>query len=200
MTSATPPKPRMPSPPSPVTTPALGPARDKGASSAEAPFTSRTPLSLGGMLLIGLILALWAGRGGVAAAPGEEPSSVYVGPTACGGCHPEILKSFLAYSGKAQTMSEVNRIRGLTPQETQRCLGCHTTGYGKPGGFKSAAETPELHNLGCEVCHGPGSNHVNSGGDPKTIIGKPTLKVCETCHDSTTVEPRRYRGILMKAH
>ena len=40
------------------------------------------------------------------------------------------------------------------------CVGCHTTGFGKPGGYSAATPAPELKNfavVGCESCHGAGS-------------------------------------------
>ncbi|NVO12422.1 MAG: cytochrome C554 [Rhodoplanes sp.] len=40
------------------------------------------------------------------------------------------------------------------------CLGCHTTGFGKPGGYSAATPAVELKNfavVGCETCHGAGS-------------------------------------------
>jgi mono/diheme cytochrome c family protein len=40
----------------------------------------------------------------------------------------------------------------------ENCLKCHTTGYGKPSGFKSLTETPKLINVQCEACHGPGAD------------------------------------------
>jgi len=50
---------------------------------------------------------------------------------------------------------------GLKPDQDYTkdpfCLQCHVTGYGKTGGFTSLEETPELINVQCEMCHGPGS-------------------------------------------
>lgn len=40
----------------------------------------------------------------------------------------------------------------------EECLKCHTTGYGQPTGFKTAADTA-LADVTCEACHGPGSKH-----------------------------------------
>ena len=67
-------------------------------------------------------------------------------------------------------------------------MSCHVVGYRKPGGFVSAKETPELVNVGCERCHGPGSAHVASKG--ATRLGKVgtdgnglASTVCTHCHD-----------------
>lgn len=50
---------------------------------------------------------------------------------------------------------------GLNPQKDYtkepKCLKCHVTGYGKPGGFISLEQTPGMANVQCEMCHGPGS-------------------------------------------
>lgn len=48
------------------------------------------------------------------------------------------------------------------------CLKCHTTGYGKPGGYavpdekdkKAKRKAQQLEGVGCEACHGPGSGYV----------------------------------------
>ncbi|MFO0912653.1 MAG: cytochrome c family protein [Pirellulales bacterium] len=44
-------------------------------------------------------------------------------------------------------------------QTDAKCLQCHTTGFGKPTGFKDKASTPSLVGVSCEDCHGPGSEH-----------------------------------------
>lgn len=43
--------------------------------------------------------------------------------------------------------------------EDEGCVKCHVTGYKKRGGFVSLAVTPSLAVIGCEVCHGPGSEY-----------------------------------------
>ncbi len=74
------------------------------------------------------------------------------------------------------------------------CLTCHTTAYGRPGGFP-AAEAAESHadlaRVGCESCHGPGSEHVKDGSDRiGSIVSLADkcdscviLQICGGCHD-----------------
>ncbi len=104
----------------------------------------------------------------------DEPR--YVGASVCAGCHPERPK--------------------LTKEELAECYACHTTGYGKPGGFKDFASTPEMADAGCEVCHGPGAAHVDAGGDPEAIAGKPARAVCESCHNSDRVKSFNFKPLM----
>jgi hypothetical protein len=63
------------------------------------------------------------------------------------------------------------------------CLPCHTTGYGKAGGFSSMEETPRMVNKQCETCHGPASLHVKA---PTKLEHQETLSIpenlCTGCH------------------
>ena len=86
-------------------------------------------------------------------------------------------------------------MRHLTPDEIRQCYPCHTTGYGQPGGFVSPEETPHLKNAGCEVCHGPGAEHVRTG-DPGAIIGTMSKKDCEVCHISERVKAFKYKPLI----
>lgn len=124
-----------------------------------------------------------------------DSTKTYVGSTACKNCHENEFNNFMAYSKKSHSFSAIAKRKTLTEQEKKNCFECHTTGYGKPGGFKSLEETPELKDTGCEVCHGPGSLHAQTG-DPRLIIEKITLKDCETCHDETRVSSFKFKPLI----
>ncbi len=70
-------------------------------------------------------------------------------------------------------------------QDNPICLSCHTTGYGKEGGFTSIDATPQLAEVGCESCHGPGREHrtnVNVASLRPPIDMSST--VCAQCHNA----------------
>ena len=84
----------------------------------------------------------------------------------------------------------------LTLEELRECYACHATGYGKPGGFVSLEKTPHLANAGCEVCHGPGGAHAESGGDKALIKRKMSVSDCETCHNAQRVRAFGFKPML----
>ena len=92
----------------------------------------------------------------------------FVGSETCKECHRKTTRSWgktkmaLAFEIlKPGERKEAKLKFKLDPQkdytQEEKCLPCHTTGYGKPGGFVSAKETPLHLGVGCEACHGPGS-------------------------------------------
>ncbi len=122
----------------------------------------------------------------------------YVGSKACADCHEEEYKSYSSYAKKAHSFQAIEKMRKhLTQDEVKGCYKCHTTGYGSPGGFVSEEATPDLKNVGCEVCHGPGSRHVESE-DAEDILGTvDKIKgVCDRCHTSERVEAFNFRPLL----
>ncbi len=122
--------------------------------------------------------------------------SRYVGSNACKPCHEKEYSSFTKYAKKSTSYRSIERLKkGLSTQDLNKCYGCHTTGYGKPGGFVSLKQTPELKNAGCEVCHGPGGRHVITG-DPDRIKKKPTRKDCESCHTPERIRAFRYTPLI----
>jgi len=113
--------------------------------------------------------------------------TAYVGSAACQPCHPA------AYEHWAGTKHAAAFAALKTPQEqgNPRCLPCHTTAYDEPQGFVSAAETPHLAGVGCEVCHGPAGDHLTAPAEKKkdTIFGLGSRcpscaihKLCRRCH------------------
>ena len=98
----------------------------------------------------------------------KAKTATYIGIESCKVCHMPHFDSW-----KTTRMSQAFELLkpgvrakakhdvGLDPDRdystSSECLHCHTTGYGKPGGFISMKETPEMINVQCEMCHGPGS-------------------------------------------
>jgi hypothetical protein len=130
-----------------------------------------------------------------AEADGDEEKT-YVGTVSCGKCHEDHYSSYTANSKKAHSFESVRKMRkGLTDSEYEECLTCHTTGYGKPGGYQSEQATPELKNLGCESCHGPGSAHIESE-DPEDIISSLNVEFCTSCHNPERVDAFNFKPLL----
>jgi hypothetical protein len=100
-----------------------------------------------------------------------------------------------SFSSRGEINLEERMKKGLTEKEIKGCYYCHTTGYGKPGGFISPEKTPYLENAGCEVCHGPGEFHVKTKS-PNDIKRQLTLKDCEVCHTSERVRAFRYKPLI----
>ena len=92
----------------------------------------------------------------------------YIGAKKCKACHMKQYKAWkktnMAKSFKdlkPGVKAEAKKKAGIDPDKDYThdadCLKCHTTGYGKPGGFVSIEKTPKLEGVQCEGCHGPGS-------------------------------------------
>jgi hypothetical protein len=95
----------------------------------------------------------------------------YVGTRKCKICHIKQAKSWAktkmanAYDLlKPGVRAEQKTKVGLEAEKDYttdaECLPCHTTGYGKKGGFVSLEETPQLVGVSCEMCHGAGSEYI----------------------------------------
>lgn len=112
-----------------------------------------------------------------------EEENRYVGSKKCKMCHTKEYKSWekTKHGAAFDSLSDAEK-------KDPEVLKERTTGYGKPGGFKSVEETPELANVGCEMCHGPGGKHVDvplsdkeaKKASAQTPAGK---NVCIGCHE-----------------
>jgi hypothetical protein len=118
-------------------------------------------------LLFGLIAL------GLLSAPVRAEEHAYVGTKNCKKCHLKEWKSWaetkMAKSFetlKPGAAAEAKTKAGLDPDKDYttdaKCVACHVTGYGQPGGFVSIEETPDRAGVGCEVCHGPGGTYTKA--------------------------------------
>jgi hypothetical protein len=141
----------------------------------------------------------------------ERKKRDYVGSEACGKCHAADAignqydkwlrtphaKAFLLL-GTAGALEIAKKLSIKNPAEDRQCLRCHVTGGG---------QDPKLREegVGCEACHGPGSDYYDYGNHADTVnrqggyetaqkngmypvIGikniKKREKMCLHCHDS----------------
>lgn len=89
-----------------------------------------------------------------AAEPAPPDGQTYVGVKKCASCH---FDEFLKW--KKTKHAKTFELLPANYQTNQECLKCHTTGFGEPTGFKTAADV-DLKGTTCEQCHGPGSHHA----------------------------------------
>jgi hypothetical protein len=102
----------------------------------------------------------------------------YLGIDICRRCHGDLMPRFV--SSRHFRAFETIRRRG--EDANPECLACHTTGYGRPGGYDPAAEkegAPYLLGVQCEACHGPGTTHARDGSYTKAA-----RESCRACHTS----------------
>jgi hypothetical protein len=108
--------------------------------------------------------------------PAPPADQKYIGSKKCSACH---FDQYMKWRKTAHAKSF--ELLPAKYQADQNCLKCHTTGFGKPGGFKTAADN-DLKGTGCEDCHGPGSEHAEISKPFATQ--KPTPEQQTICRDS----------------
>jgi len=99
----------------------------------------------------------------------------YTGSKSCKGCHKYEYDKWSTKS-HAHAYATLERVGSELDPE---CVGCHVVGLKYEGGFVSVQETGDLMDVGCEVCHGPGSEHIKTLGKAETTA--PRLD-CVDCH------------------
>lgn len=143
-----------------------------------------------------VVLAVAIPRGRAQQANPQKVSPTCVGSRACQSCHPQEYARFKKYSKMSRAYTHVLLMKkGLTEKEYLGCLKCHTTGFGKPGGFVSQEKTPLLAEVGCEACHGPGSIHIESS-NPKDIRKVASVQQCQLCHTGRQVGGFRFSPMI----
>ena len=78
-------------------------------------------------------------------------------------------------------------------------VGNETCGMCHPDILESWAETAHAKAedaIGCESCHGPGSEHVDGGGDASAITKAVDEPTCTACHTADTTPDWNYEEYL----
>ena len=115
----------------------------------------------------------------------------YVGSKYCKLCHdyeyekwmtskqvfvPGLSKQASSDSRHADAFATLEKVGSEYDPE---CIVCHVVGMQYQTGYISPAKTPELKDVGCENCHGPGSEHLRSLGAIET---SGPMSTCSDCH------------------
>lgn len=142
-------------------------------------------------------------------------AGTYVGSKSCKKCHSKQHKSWSGL-GKANALqilapgekADAKRAHDLDPatdyRQDARCVECHVTGLGQPGGFDPskhiAADPDGLGGVGCESCHGPAGGWLGDGKHDKNFkdaakaermpallaagfVPEPKAEDCQRCHN-----------------
>jgi len=115
----------------------------------------------------------------------------YVGSKYCKLCHDYEYEKWMASKqvfipGLSQQASPDSRhadafatLEKVNSEYDPECVICHVVGMQYQTGYISPAKTPELKDVGCENCHGPGSEHLRSLGAIET---SGPISTCSDCH------------------
>lgn len=167
---------------------------------------TRKTFGLMELLSMGAVVVLVAVA--VAAPAGAE--SQFRGPKACKKCHIKQYKSWedtkmsQAFELlKPGARADAKKAAGLDPAKDYsadaKCVGCHVTGYNKPGGYGSGGDDTVLQGVSCEMCHGAAGDwlakelHSNDNKhfkvadlEPLGFIAKPAMEQCSQCHNDNS--------------
>ena len=109
----------------------------------------------------------------------------YVGSESCKLCH-----EYEYEKGSSQAHAHgFSTLQNVGSQFDPECVVCHTVGMKYESGFVSEEKSGHLKNVGCESCHGPGSEHIRTLGKAKNTEPK---SGCLDCH--TPEQSSKYAG------
>jgi len=111
--------------------------------------------------------------------PPDTGASVraYVGAAVCQTCH----RSEHASWTTTKHSVALSVLQQAGQAENERCLPCHTVGYGEETGYTNQADTPQLANVQCENCHGAGGRHIANPSQNQMNIPL-NADLCGQCH------------------
>jgi hypothetical protein len=127
----------------------------------------------------------------------EFTKAKYVGSEACKKCHPHAYKVWKESPHSSAYDTLVKARNPSLRQYDAECVRCHVVGLMHETGYVSEKATPLLKHVGCESCHGPGSEHIKDRWNKEIRLAINPWKVepdynkrkrlienlCVTCHD-----------------
>ncbi len=120
--------------------------------------------------------------------PGVQARASYAGTANCLACHPQAGQKW-AQSGHAHAFASLAVFKA---DSDPNCIGCHTIGFGTPSGYRREFTAKKLIDVGCESCHGPGSQHVaerRAGGEITAHFRPIGAGDCQKCHHGEFSRP-----------
>ncbi len=145
-----------------------------------------------------------AGLEGLGIKPIPHPTErKFVGSEACLDCHEAEYKIWekTTHAHALETLIHPGERSEIPRHFDPECISCHVIGWNPQkyfpyvSGYLGVDQTPLMHHVGCENCHGPGSAHVeaeNAGAPAETLnqlreeaqLPLPEAeKKCMECHD-----------------
>ncbi|HYR58112.1 MAG TPA: cytochrome c family protein, partial [Chthoniobacteraceae bacterium] len=123
--------------------------------------------------------------------PGVKVAATYAGTESCVACHASAAARWRE-SGHARAWTTLADAKA---DADPNCIACHSVGFGAPGGYRRAFNGTKLTAVGCESCHGPGSQHVaqrQAGGEVTARFRPLGAGDCAKCHHGEFSRPFDY--------
>ncbi|MDP6923255.1 MAG: multiheme c-type cytochrome [Candidatus Scalindua sp.] len=107
----------------------------------------------------------------------DLPSNLtFIANNDCAACHNKIFKHWEGTGHASAYETLVKAEHEYDPE----CVECHVIGLNYFTGFETMESTPELKGVGCESCHGAGSDHKET---QSSDYGRVSVEICEICHN-----------------
>mgnify|MGYP001034220679 CR=1 FL=1 len=105
----------------------------------------------------------------------------FTGSKTCKRCHEY---EYDKWSTKAHANAFAS-LKAVGSDYDPECVICHVVGMEYDSGFITEDKTPHLKDVGCENCHGPGSEHASTSGQTATTQPQMACLDCHTPEKST---------------
>ena len=107
----------------------------------------------------------------------DLPSNLaFIANNDCAVCHNKIFKH---WEGTGHASAYATLVKAEHEYDPE-CVECHVIGLNYLTGFETMESTPELKGVGCESCHGAGSDHKETQSKD---YGRVSVENCEICHN-----------------